>query len=165
MNAPLTAAAAATYDATTTGGEASNPLMIAPLTAACIAAVATAYDVPAATLWTLLAQEGGHVGQVVHNTNGTVDIGPFQINSIWVHGFAVAWREPSDESAFAHLRDRGCWNAAAAAAIMRIELDATGDLMEAIGRYHSARPELALPYIEKYQETARRLFRPPEAAH
>jgi len=81
-----------------------------------------------------------------------------------VHGFALAWREPSDESAFVHLRDRGSWNAAAAAPIMRIELDATGDLTEAIGQYHSARPELALPYIERYQEIAWRLFRPPDAA-
>jgi len=47
---------------------------------------------------------------------------------------------------------------------MRIELDVTGDLTEAIGRYHSARPELALPYIERYQEIARRLFQPPDAA-
>src|SRR5260221_230423 len=56
--------------------------MIAPLTAACMAAVIEAYSLPAPDFWTILDHEHGRIGQVVQTSNKTVDIRPFHINSI-----------------------------------------------------------------------------------
>ena len=56
-------------------------MFLAPLTAACLATAAHAYHLPEIYLYAIVQTEGGRVGQAVHNTNGTDDLGPFQINT------------------------------------------------------------------------------------
>ena len=52
-----------------------------------------------------------------------------------------------------------CFNIAAAGAILRGYLDeANGDLMQAIGYYHSHRPALGLPYRVRVRNAAAMLF-------
>jgi hypothetical protein len=51
---------------------------------ACIYAAASVYHEPPAVLLILLNVEGGTLGAVSHNTNGTVDIGPMQVNQLWI---------------------------------------------------------------------------------
>lgn len=53
-------------------------------TSACIFKAAGLYHVPVALLTAVLRTEGGHVGQIHKNANGSYDIGPAQINSIWL---------------------------------------------------------------------------------
>jgi len=109
-----------------------------PLTQGCIDYVAGLYGLPVRALDGLLAAEGGRVGRVTPNTNGSQDIGPFQVNSSWVHFFTSAWRRSSDAETTLLLRDNGCANALAAAAIFRIALDqAHGNVGAAVGYYNS----------------------------
>ena len=53
--------------------------------------------------------EGGQIGQVVGNTNGSYDIGPMQINTLWVPELARHWGV-SEKQAFRMLRDDPCIN-------------------------------------------------------
>jgi len=120
--------------------------------------VATAYQVPEVDLWALLAQEHGKIGEISVNTNRTVDIGPFQINSRWLPSFTKLWRLPSQQDTFERLRDHGCWNAAAAGAIYRYEFDRSGNRRAALGLYHSARPALAAKYLSQLDQKYRLPF-------
>lgn len=55
-----------------------------PPTKSCIEAAARHYHVSLKLFRGILRTENGHVGQVHHNHNGSIDIGPAQINSIWL---------------------------------------------------------------------------------
>jgi hypothetical protein len=131
------------------------------LTIACMKAVAASYGVPEIDLWALLMQEGGRVGQVSHNTNGTVDIGPFQVNSIWVPTFARIWNLSGSDATFETLRDNACWNAAAGASIYALSLKNAHDRRTALGRYHSATPSLAAKYLAQLDKRFAQLQRDP----
>lgn len=132
------------------------------LTEGCVSFVANLYKVPPSALAGLRASEGGAVGRVSRNTDGSVDIGPFQVNSRWVEYFRALWRRGSTEATAALLRDNGCANALAAAAIFRMALDqAHGDVGEAVGYYNSPHNSaLAARYrrhfIDAYRAALRR---------
>lgn len=113
----------------------------------CIAAASRAHKVPAVLLVMLLRVEGGRLGAVSQNANDTVDIGPMQVNSIWVHRMAQRWGS-SDQAAYAAIRDNLCANLEAGAWILRAGLDeAKGDLWEGVAFYHSHSPEHKQRYL------------------
>lgn len=120
--------------------------MLAPLTAACLAAAAHAYQIPPSYLYAILAVEGGHVGQVVDDRNGTHDLG---INTSWGPAIGRLWSMPVDD-ALARVRDDGCANTIIAAAILdRCVIVAGGNFSRAVGLYHSRKADIAAPYREK----------------
>ena len=124
--------------------------MLVPLTAACIAYVAGLYSEPVAALVTLRHIEGGQVGMVSHNTNGTYDLGPFQVNDTWIKTFATAWHRSPAET-YELIRDHGCANALAGGAILRAAIDeAHGDIGVAIGWYASHTPAIAARYRRRF---------------
>jgi hypothetical protein len=124
-------------------------MILAPLTAACLAAAAGAYRIPENYLYAILAVEGGRVGQAVPDKNGTSDLGPFQVNTRWGRSLAQYWSLPVSD-ALERVRDDGCANAVAASAILKGVLDeAHGDLATALGLYHSHSRELREPYRNK----------------
>lgn len=113
----------------------------------CITAAAEAYREPPAVLVILLNVEGGSLGQVSYNTNGTVDIGPMQVNQIWLPDVAAHWRT-TVPAAYAALRDSFCANVEAGAWILRQGLDeAHGDFWQGVGYYHSHDPEYKRRYL------------------
>ncbi len=113
----------------------------------CINAASRAHKVPAVLLVMLLRVEGGRLGAVSQNTNDTVDIGPMQVNSTWVHKTAQRWGA-SDEAAYKALRDNLCANMEAGAWILRAGLEeAHGDLWEGVAFYHSHSPEHKQRYL------------------
>ncbi len=114
---------------------------ISPVTVECVVDAARAQHVPLAGLVAIIAAEGGQVGQVIHNTNGTRDIGPGQVNSSWLDSLAT--RRISEGV----LLNNGCVNVLSAAWIFQQALvEMRGDVWAAIGRYHSRRGPLALNY-------------------
>jgi len=118
------------------------------------------YQVPPVYLYAILKTEGGRVGQAVRNTNGTYDLGPFQINSAWGPAIGRFWRIPVPQ-ALERVRDNGCANAVIASAIMRKYLVETkGDYPKAIGFYHSHTTALAASYRKAVLDTAATLLRP-----
>ena len=113
----------------------------------CITAAAAAYREPPTVLVILLNVEGGLLGQVSYNTNGTVDIGPMQVNQIWLPDVAAHWRT-TVPAAYAALRDSFCANVEAGAWILRQGLDeAHGDFWQGVGYYHSHDPEYKHRYL------------------
>ena len=113
----------------------------------CVTAAADAYREPPAVLVVLLNVEGGSLGQVSYNTNGTIDIGPMQVNQIWLPNVAAHWRT-TVPAAYTALRDNFCANVEAGAWILRQGLDeAHGDFWEGVGYYHSHDPEYRRGYL------------------
>ena len=125
---------------------------------ACMASAAAFYHLPPRVLPSIQAVEGGAVGVVHLNSDGSQDLGIMQINTSWVTRLAAAART-SPESVRVRLIYDGCFNIAAAGAIMRAYLnEANGDLMLAVGYYHSHTPALNLDYQSKVLTSAYRLF-------
>ncbi len=135
-------------------------MILAPLTAACLASAAHGYQLPRVYLTAILKIEGGRVGQAVPNTNGTWDLGPFQINSAWGPAIGRYWHMPPQQ-ALLWVRDNGCANVVIASAILkRYLLEAKGDYPKAIGFYHSHTEALAATYRKAVLTTAASLLRP-----
>lgn len=125
---------------------------------ACIIAATAYYHLPPRVLPSIQAVEGGQVGMVHMNQNGTADLGLMQVNTIWLQPLAVQARLPAGEVA-ARLVHDPCFNIAAAAAIMHLHMTEThGNLMRAIGLYHSHTPTLSMDYQRKVLAAATRLF-------
>jgi hypothetical protein len=113
----------------------------------CITAAAKVYRLPPVVLVILLNVEGGPLGRVSPNTNGTVDIGPIQVNEIWLPDVAAHWNATIADS-YKALRDNFCANVEVGAWILRRGLDeAHGDFWESVGYYHSHTPEHKTRYL------------------
>jgi hypothetical protein len=131
---------------------------------ACMVAVAGFYHLPPRVLPAIQAVEGGRVGLLHVNANGSADLGVMQVNTIWVERLAEV-AKMSPEAVRSRLLDDPCFNIAAAGAILRAYLDeAQGDLMTAVGFYHSHSPLLSSAYLAKVLRSARALFGPGRAA-
>jgi hypothetical protein len=125
----------------------------------CLKAAAEIHHVPAGVLVLLLYAEAGRLGEVSQNTNGTVDIGPMQVNDAWLPRIAGHWRA-SEDAAYRALRDSFCANVEGGAWILRQTLDeAHGDLWEGVALYHSHAPVHKLEYMRLVYDQAMRLKR------
>lgn len=139
--------------------------MPVPLTAACIAAAASLFQVSEPMLWTILRAEGGRVGACTPQANGTHDCGPAQVNAeTWVPHLAFMLHRPREE-VLASLRDDGCFNIWAASYVLRVKLgEAGGDPWDAAGRYNSATPMHKLRYQSRLIAAYEHLFSPRRRA-
>jgi hypothetical protein len=137
----------------------------------CLVAAGNAYGEPPAVLVILLNVEGGRLGGVSPNTNGTVDIGPMQVNNIWLPKLAEHWAT-TRQAAYLALRDNFCASVEAGAWILRMGLDeAHGDFLEGVGFYHSHDPDYRRAYLGsvlrqalQLEAQAREASRPPPAS-
>ncbi len=130
--------------------------MLNQVFAACLMIAAQSYQVPPAVLYGIYQVEGGKVGQMVGpNKNGTYDLGPMQINTLWVPVLAKHWKI-SEQRAFRLIRDDSCTNVNVSAWILRTNLDETGSLGRAIAYYHSRTPSIGSNYKRKVISAMRR---------
>lgn len=114
--------------------------------AACLILAAQTYSVPPAVMVGILQVEGGKVGQEVGpNKNGSYDLGPMQINTLWVPRLAKYWGV-SNQTARRWIRDDACTNMGVSAWILRKNMNETGSLSKAIAHYHSRTPTLGYAY-------------------
>lgn len=114
-------------------------MMAAPLLA-CFAVVSAFYRLPPKVLPAIQRIEAGHSGSIGHNRNGTDDLGVMQVNSAWLPELARHTGVPQSRLRIALIR-QNCFNIAVAGAILRIYLnEAHGDVVMAIGYYHSHTP-------------------------
>lgn len=119
----------------------------------CIVAASAYYNVPSALITAVLVVEGGRVGHVSPNTNGTVDMGPMQINSIHLPKFKAMGvpREAIVNSA--------CVNIAAGTYILDNRLAEQSRLSwDGAANYHSKTPKYHNRYLELLQETYVRIL-------
>jgi hypothetical protein len=125
---------------------------------ACMVSVAAFYHLPPRVLPSIQAVEGGNIGAIHVNVDGSQDLGVMQVNTRWLFDIAQVARLSESDVRIRLLRD-GCFNIAAAGAIMRAYLRETrGNLMLAIGDYHSHTPALNLQYQAEVLASAARLF-------
>jgi soluble lytic murein transglycosylase-like protein len=127
---------------------------------ACMALVASIYHLPPRVLPSIQAIEGGRPGTISNDADGSQDFGVMQINTRWVHPLAIYTRQP-EVRVRARLINEPCYNIAAAGAILRTYLnDDHGDLLLAIGDYHSHTRRLNLAYQSAVIRAAESLFMP-----
>jgi hypothetical protein len=125
-----------------------------------MAVVAHVYHLPPRVLPSIQAVEGGAVGVVSHNTDGSDDFGVMQVNSIWLRRMSQISGLPAPEVRKRLIGD-ACFNIAAAGIVMRTYLNETGgNLMRAVGDYHSHTPALNFDYQTRVWRAAQHLFRP-----
>jgi hypothetical protein len=125
--------------------------------------VASLYNLPPRVLPSIHAVEGGQVPTIHLNADGSEDLGYMQINTVWLPALSRYTKQPP-EFVRAQLLSRGCYNIAAAGLILRTYLDETGgDLMLAIGDYHSHTPLLNAAYQIQVKQAAAALFARPAA--
>lgn len=116
------------------------------LLAACLLLAAQTYNIPPAVLIGIHQVEGGKVGQAVGpNDNGTYDLGPMQINTVWVPQLAAYWNVPQ-RTAYKWIKDDACTNMGVSAWILRSHLNNTNSLPKAIAHYHSKTPTVGAAY-------------------
>jgi soluble lytic murein transglycosylase-like protein len=123
--------------------------------AACLMLAAQTYSVPPAVMVGILQVEGGAIGQQVKNKNGSFDLGPMQINTVWVPELAEYWGVEQTTAA-KWIRDDACTNMGVAAWILRKHMNETGSLSKAIANYHSRTPSRGYSYKAKVIEAMRR---------
>lgn len=129
----------------------------AKLILSCLLLAAETYEVPPAVLLGIMTVEGGRVGQEVGpNTNGTFDLGPMQINTIWLPELADHW-QVDEETARGWVRDDACVNIQVAAWILRGRIDKTGNLAGGIAHYHSGTPGIGERYAMRVLDAIDRM--------
>jgi soluble lytic murein transglycosylase-like protein len=132
-------------------------MALQPMLAACLMLAAQTYNVPPAVMMGILQVEGGKVGQAVGpNQNGSYDLGPMQINTLWIPKLARYWKV-SDRTATQMVRDDPCVNVTVAAWILRQRLNESGNLTLAIAHYHSKTPRFGYVYARKVIGAMRRM--------
>ena len=124
----------------------------------CMVLAASLYGLPPRVLPSIHAVEGGAPGVAHLNTDGTQDLGIMQINERWIPAL-VHYTGTSAERVRVRLMGGDCYNVVAAAWILRTYLgESGGDLMRAIGYYHSHTGPLGQAYRSQVVRAAYRLF-------
>ncbi|MDE2344176.1 MAG: transglycosylase SLT domain-containing protein [Betaproteobacteria bacterium] len=115
------------------------------VTAACVKQAAQAYNLPVMLLQGVLATEGGHVGEIHRNANGSYDMGPAQVNSTWLPKLAAQGitREEviNDGCLNVHI---GAW--ILAQAMKGADPNQPGQFWQHVGAYNSMTPR----YNQRY---------------
>lgn len=108
-----------------------SALLINGVPIECIKQAAAQYYVPATMIISVLKAEGGRVGMAKINTNGTVDYGPMQINSIWLNKIAPYGYSAHD------LQYDSCVNVMIGTWILAQQIANGSNLWTGVGDYHS----------------------------
>ena len=126
----------------------------------CMLLAAAVYHLPPRALPVIARIEGGAIGMVRPDPNGTSDFGIMQVNSVWLPILAQRARL-SVAATRARLIGDACFNIAAAALILRADINHDqGNFMRGLGDYHSVTPALNAGYRRRAVAAARRLFGP-----
>ena len=112
---------------------------------ACVVQAASDYTLPVRGLLAVWLTEGGRLGTVSKNTNGTADYGPMQINTVWATRLETQFGVTRQM-----ITDDFCWSVRAGAYILRYEINqAGGSFWDGVGHYHSRTPQYKYQYIER----------------
>jgi hypothetical protein len=112
---------------------------------ACMVQAAEDYAIPLRGLIAVWLVEGGQLGTISKNKNGTNDYGPMQINDVW----AKRLQEKFSVTPQMITHDF-CWSVRAGAYILRDEINrAGGSFWDGVGHYHSRTPQHKQSYIQR----------------
>jgi len=118
--------------------------------AKCLLVAANTYHVPPAVLMGIYYVEAGAVGmQSGPNINGTFDLGPMQVNTVWLPRLMREWRVDR-RTAHYWVRNDACTNVGVAAWILRQKVnESNGSLAKGIAAYHSKTSSLGRAYLRR----------------
>jgi hypothetical protein len=148
------------------GGEADDlfgtRIVMAVPFLACMALAASLYHLPPRVLPSIRVVEGGSIGSSHANPDGSSDFGLMQVNSVWLPSLS-RYTHMAPGAVREKLIFDPCFNIAAAGAILRSYIDEThGDLLLAIGDYHSHTPTKNRAYQAQVIQSAMHLFVGPQ---
>ncbi|MEJ7935572.1 lytic transglycosylase domain-containing protein [Sphingobium sp. AN558] len=127
--------------------------------ASCISRAAAGRPWLELTLFAIREQEGGWVGAQVPNDNGSVDLGPMQVNSSWVPRVAkIVSRQEEDVRRW--LRHDACFNVDVSRWIFLSALNDARDFWRAVGIYHSPTRWRQIEYARRVAVIMRSLANP-----
>jgi hypothetical protein len=127
---------------------------------ACMIAASAAFHLPPRVLPSIQAVEGGRPGLVHIDADGSADFGVMQVNSWWIPRVATATHATVPQTVVL-LRDDPCFNIQVGAAILHLCLqEAHGNLVHAVGLYHSHNPMLESDYVQRVLQAATIMFVP-----
>ena len=111
----------------------------------CIFEAAKSFDLDPLLLRAIREHERGTIGKFSVNSDGSHDLGPFQINDLHLPRLAKDFGFTRDQ-----VMSDPCVNAFVAGWHLRNKLDETGnDIWRAVGRYHDKRERYARVYRPK----------------
>lgn len=130
--------------------------------ALCMHIATSVYELPPQALPSLLAVEGGKVGTVSTNKNRSFDMGPMQINSIWLDDIARKSGLSRDEVQD-KLTNDGCFNVFVGAYILKKEITgAQGKFWDGVGHYHSRTPRFKARYQQRVLKAWQKMYGTPQ---
>ena len=116
--------------------------------AACILAAAYTYQLPPPIILAVLEVEGGKIGTQSRNRNGSYDLGPMQVNTIWVKDLSKRLRMDQQDVATRLVYDP-CFNVGVGSWILRSKINEAGSFWKGVAHYHSKTPHLGSRYMYK----------------
>ncbi len=128
-------------------GPQDKPSMPSKISASCIEDAAHEYKLSVTLLKGILATEGGTVGAVHHNANGSYDMGPAQINSSWLPKLEAAGYSRQE------IINNGCLNIHVGAWILAQDMQGAdpnrpAQFWKHVGDYNSATPYWNQRYVK-----------------
>lgn len=127
---------------------------------ACMVAAEAAFHLPVKALPAIQKVEGGWIGAVRPNANGTHDLGLMQVNTIWIGPLAQA-TGLAPSTVVTRLIMDPCFNIIAAADILHLYVvEEHGNIWQAIGDYHSHSTWLSTGYKLRVEAEAEALTLP-----
>jgi hypothetical protein len=127
-----------------------------PPTLRCFVTEADRHRIDPFVLLAVLKTEGGRPGELALNRNGTIDLGPMSVNTVWLPSLARHYRTTENELK-QRLAQDGCANVAAAALILKRKISASGDVWEGVANYHSSNPSKQGRYLMRVHANLSRL--------
>lgn len=123
---------------------------------ACIIEAAEAYQINPLLLRAIREQERGDLGMKKPNTDGSYDLGPFQINTIHLEDLRYFGITE------AQVKNDPCFNTAAAAWHLRNKINENdGDIWKGVAWYHSKTKHLGAGYralvVEKFRSLSKKM--------
>lgn len=112
----------------------------------CFINEARTHSIDPYVLLAVMKTEGGRPGELALNRNGTVDLGPMSVNTVWLPTLAKHYRTTEPELRH-RLASDGCANVAAGALILKRKIQSNGGLWEGVANYHSSNPARQGPYL------------------
>ena len=118
-------------------------------TAACFMQEATRNNISPHVLLAVMMTEGGRPGQQQLNSNSSVDLGPMQINTVWIPQLARHYQVHPTQ-VIEKLTKNGCANVAIGAWILRQKInESNGDVWRGVMRYHSSNEARGYRYLQR----------------
>ena len=122
---------------------------------ACVNHAARHFRIHPAVIHAIIDVEGGKIGTMSKNTNGTYDMGIMQINTIHLPDIYAAY---PTVSSWEHVAYQPCTNIAIGTWILSKKIKGAPDLWTGVGHYHSKTKKYKKAYLKKIYKAYKRII-------